>query len=120
MHAYYAVPVPQPGEELEFMPDAELQPVHYARPPALPDLAERFVHRSAIAAAEAEAADGLRCWTVACLCRSLSLENIITFITGGSRAAWLPHADCTFIPCLCTWPTDPYPHHLEDVKSPCP
>ncbi len=63
------------------MPDAELQPVHYARP-AIFDLTQRFVRRSAIAAAEAEAALGLRTWTVACLCRSLSLDNILTFITG--------------------------------------
>ncbi len=83
MKAYYATPVPAPGEELEFMPDAELQPVHYARP-AILDLTQRFVHRSAIAAAEAEAAEGLRAWTVACLCRSLALENILTFLTGAA------------------------------------
>lgn len=65
------------------MPDAELQPVHYARP-AILDLTQRFVRRSAIAAAEAEAAEGLRAWTVACLCRSLSLENILTFLTGAA------------------------------------
>lgn len=81
MQAYYAMPVPQPGEEIEFRPDPELQPMHYARP-ATVDFTERFVHRSAIAAAEAEAAEGLRAWTVACLCRSLSLENIITYLTG--------------------------------------
>lgn len=81
MKAYYSTPVPGPGEELEFMPDAELQPVHYARP-AIFDLTQRFVRRSAIAAAEAEAAAGLRTWTVACLCRSLSLNNILTFLTG--------------------------------------
>lgn len=98
MKAYYATPVPAPGEELEFMPDAELQPVHYARP-AILDLTQRFVHRSAIAAAEAEAAQGLRSWTVACLCRSLSLENILTFLTGAARLCILvPH--CQFVPKL--------------------
>ena len=81
MKAFYLLPVPQPGEEVEFLPDRELQPVHYARP-RIVDLTERFVHRSPLAAAEAEAAEALQCWTVACLCRSLSIDNIITFLTG--------------------------------------
>ena len=81
MHAFYALPVPQPGEEVEFLPDRELQPVHYARP-CIVDMAERVVHRSPLAAAEAEAAEALQCWTVACLCRSLSIDNILTFLTG--------------------------------------
>ena len=80
------LPVPQPGEEVEFLPDRELQPVHYARP-RIVDLAERFVHRSPLAAAEAEAAEALQCWTVACLCRSLSIDNILTFLTGALRCA---------------------------------
>ena len=83
--------VPQPGEEVEFLPDRELQPVHYARP-CIVDLAERFVHRSPLAAAEAEAAAALQCWTVACLCRSLSIDNILAFLTGALRCAridWL-------------------------------
>ena len=83
--------VPQPGEEVEFLPDRELQPVHYGRP-RIVDLAERFVHRSPLAAAEAEAAEALQCWTVACLCRSLSIDNILTFLTGALRCVvinWL-------------------------------
>ena len=64
MKAYHVLPVPQPGEEVEFLPDRELQPVHYGRP-RIADPAERFVHRSPLAAAEAEAAQALQCWTVA-------------------------------------------------------
>ena len=37
------------------------------------------------AAAEAEAAAGLKGWTVAALCRSMSLENILLMLSG--RAA---------------------------------
>ena len=81
MKAFYLLPVPQPGKEVEFLPDRELQPVHYARP-RIVDMTERFVHRSALASAEAEAAEALQCWTVACLCRSLSIDNILTFLTG--------------------------------------
>ena len=61
MKAFYLLPVPQPGEEVEFLPDRELQPVHYARPRFV-DMTERFVHRSPLAVAEAEAADALQCW----------------------------------------------------------
>ena len=113
MEAYYGLPVPRPGEELEFAPDPELQPVHYCRPPSDPlpsnggtgggpDFGaaaaagqQRFVYRSAVAAAEAEAAEGLRAWTVACLCRSLSLDNIITFLAGALRAALLAFGVCS-------------------------
>jgi hypothetical protein len=44
--------------------------------------AQRYAYRAAVAAAEAEAAEGLRLWTVACLCRSLSLDNILTYLAG--------------------------------------
>jgi hypothetical protein len=82
MRAYYASPVPQPGEEFEFLPDQGLQPVHFVRPRVTDELSSQVIHWTAIAAAEAEAAEGLRTWTVATLCRSLSLDNIITLITG--------------------------------------
>lgn len=82
VRAYYASPVPQPGEDFEFRPDPSLQPIHFLRPRASDQLPSQLLHRTAIAAAEAEAAEGLRAWTVATLCRSLSLDNIITLITG--------------------------------------
>ncbi|KAK9820042.1 hypothetical protein WJX72_005418 [[Myrmecia] bisecta] len=82
MQSYFETEVPQPGEEYEFCPDPGLQPVHYYRPKVLESLSSEYVHRTAVAAAEAEAAEGLRHWTVAALCRSLSLENILMLITG--------------------------------------
>lgn len=84
MQAYERSPVPQPGEEFEFCPDASLQPVHYRRGRASEGLVGRYVHRAAIAAAEAEAGEGLGSWTVAALCRSLSLDNILLLLTGQS------------------------------------
>lgn len=36
----------------------------------------------AISTAEAEAAEGLCTWTVATLCRALTLPNILTLLTG--------------------------------------
>lgn len=82
MQAYERSPVPRPGEEFEFCPDASLQPVHYLRGRASEGLEGRYVHRAAIAAAEAEAGEGLGSWSVAALCRSLSLDNILLLLTG--------------------------------------
>lgn len=82
MQAYERSPVPQPGEEFEFCPDASLQPVHYRRGRASEGLVGQYVHRAAVAAAEAEAGEGLGSWTVAALCRSLSLDNILMLLTG--------------------------------------
>lgn len=84
MQAYERSPVPRPGEEFEFCPDASLQPVHYLRGRASEGLGGRYVHRAAVAAAEAEAGEGLGSWSVAALCRSLSLDNILLLLTGQS------------------------------------
>ena len=95
LQAYWEAPVPQPGEDFEFNPDASLQPIHYRRSKLHDASPLEYVHRAAIVAAESEAADGLRVWTVANLCRSLSLENILTLLTGADspssflRACWL-------------------------------
>ncbi len=85
MRAYLALPVPAPGEALEFAPDDGLQPVHFARPAAAEGARRAYAHRSAIGAAEAEAAAGLRPWAIAALCRALSLDNILTLLTCAAR-----------------------------------
>ena len=85
VRAYLALPVPAPGEALEFAPDDGLQPVHFARPAAAEGARRAYAHRSAIAVAEAEAAAGLRPWAVAALCRALSLDNILTLLTCAAR-----------------------------------
>ena len=82
MQSYLDCPVPQPGCELEFCPDTSLQPVHYLRPKLAETGGAEYIYRAAIAAAEAEAAAGLKGWTVAALCRSLSLENILLMLSG--------------------------------------
>lgn len=83
MQAYYRAAVPQPGEEFEFNADDSLQPVHFLRPPLkLEPGAPEHVHRTQVANAEAEAAAGLRSWTIVVLCRCLSLDNILLLLTG--------------------------------------
>jgi len=56
--------------------------VQYSRPRLAEHLASTSLTRVAISTAEAEAADQLATWTVATLCRSLSLPNILTVLTG--------------------------------------
>eukprot|EP00891_Asterochloris_glomerata_P000442 jgi/Astpho2/442/fgenesh1_pg.00011_%23_34_t len=82
MQSYLDCPVPQPGCELEFCPDTSLQPVHYLRPKLAETGGAEYIYRAAIAAAEAEAAAGLKGWTVAALCRSMSLENMLLMLSG--------------------------------------
>ena len=95
MQAYQRSPVPQPGEEFEFCPDPSLQPVHYLRGRSSEGMGAQYVHRAAVAAAEAEAGEGLSSWTVAALCRSLSLDNILLLLTGSSRLVHLPYCTCS-------------------------
>ena len=84
MQSYYDACVPEPGQEFEFSADISLQPVHYFRPPLhLGDhVAPEHVYRRQIANAEAEAAASLRTWTLAVLCRCLSLDNVLLLLTG--------------------------------------
>ena len=83
MQAYYAAPLPRPGEEFEFSPDDSLQPVHFYRPALQYEVsAPGHKHRLQIANAESEAAIGLRQWSVAVLCRCLSLQNVLTLLAG--------------------------------------
>ena len=90
LEAYCQLRVPAHGEELEFLPDSGLQPIHYLRP-VLPGTQERL-RRTAVDAAETEAAESLAMWTVAALAGVLSLENILLVLTcacsSGWRVAW--------------------------------
>ena len=82
MQAYHMSPVPQPGQEFEFCPDASLQPVHFLRSRSSEGLTARYVHGAAEAAIMAEAGEGLSSWCCAALCCSLSLENILHLLAG--------------------------------------
>ena len=66
---------------------AGAQAVQYSRPRLSEHLASTSLTRVAISTAEAEAADQLATWTVATLCRSLSLPNILTVLTGARGLA---------------------------------
>ena len=81
VRAYQALAVPAPGEQLEFVPADDLQPVRFRRPEAMASTQRAYAHRAGVAAAEAEAAAGLRPWAVAALACALSLDNIITLLT---------------------------------------
>lgn len=112
LHAYWEAPVPQPGEDFEFNPDASLQPIHYRRSKVHDTSPLEYVHRAAIVAAESEAADGLRVWTVANLCRSLSLENILTMLTGASSPA-----ASSYLPIFASVPLPPPTNCMLGCRS---
>ena len=67
--------------------------MQYSRPRLSEHLASAGLTRVAISTAEAEAADQLATWTVATLCRSLSLPNILTVLTGAR--VFMHTAPCT-------------------------
>ena len=80
MASYWRAPVPEAGRQWELHPDEAVQPVLYTRPGSLEGGAP--IRQVAISTAEAEAADQLATWSVATLCRSLSLPNILLVLTG--------------------------------------
>ena len=119
MQAYYEGGVPQPGEEFLFYPKNGLQSVLYVRP-RLVDPAAGFVQcEAATAAEEAEKAEALSSWAIAVLARALSLNNIVTVVTGRLSPPWLvfpfhlgfggilavPQATYSLLP-----PPPPHPH----------
>ena len=71
---------PSLGETLEFQPDTVLQKITYHRREF--DVTSLGLRRDAAAPPDIEAAQNLGGWTVAVLCKCLSLENILTFLSG--------------------------------------
>ncbi|GMH45903.1 hypothetical protein BSKO_13866 [Bryopsis sp. KO-2023] len=85
--SFYMMPVPGPGERLIFSPEEGLQTIEYVRPKVKahegangsPMIEQRHLGAE-VAQIEAEAAAELRIWTIASLCRSLSLENVLSLL----------------------------------------
>lgn len=77
--------VPAPGEKVIFVPEEEgLQRIEYTRSNLEAEWNERNIsplYRERILIEE-ETALGLQPWTVAVLCRSLSLDNILSLLAG--------------------------------------
>lgn len=83
LHCFHTMPVPEPGERLIFAPEEGLQTIEYHRPKIRssgPSATEQRHLGAEIAQIEAEAATELRVWTIASLCRSLSLENVLSLM----------------------------------------
>ncbi|KAK9756829.1 hypothetical protein RND81_01G123500 [Saponaria officinalis] len=91
--AYGAMPIPERGSEMVFQPLEHLQAIQYTRP-SLSDLdstvsyLDTDVHDPIKSAevnarlAAAEEAVELSVWTIATLCRALSLDSILALLTG--------------------------------------
>lgn len=95
LYEYYKLPVPARGSSLLFQPLEHLPPMKFARPSSEtstllggrtidPKLCrtnlEMVEMQSALTAAEEAAAISI--WTVATVCRVLSLENVLALLTG--------------------------------------
>ncbi|KAL7200967.1 hypothetical protein ACSBR1_032810 [Camellia fascicularis] len=90
---YHAMSIPTRGSEIVFHPLEHLQAIAYRRPPVSAlDLSERYLDQKlqqSLETAEvnlklsaAEEALSLSIWTTATICRVLSLESVLAFITG--------------------------------------
>ncbi|XP_020576469.1 uncharacterized protein LOC110022034 isoform X2 [Phalaenopsis equestris] len=89
---YHALPIPTHGKEIIFHPLEHLQPINYCRPDLSSlgldskyggeklDYPEFNELNSRLAAAEEAFAFSI--WTVATVCRALSLESVLALITG--------------------------------------
>ncbi|KAL2893508.1 DENN domain-containing protein 4C [Bienertia sinuspersici] len=91
--AYSSLPIPQRGSEVEFQPLEHLQAIQYKRcsvsdlridESALDMKSSNPIKSAEINArlAAAEEAVALSVWTVATICRVLSLDNILTLLSG--------------------------------------
>lgn len=81
LYRYLKTAVPQPGEVLRFHPDPSLQPIIYRRPSSVPVLRDLGLRLDAPALPDVEGAANLGAWTVAALCRTLSLDSILAFLS---------------------------------------
>ncbi|XP_074341318.1 uncharacterized protein LOC141678813 [Apium graveolens] len=93
VYSFYSTHFPERGEGITFKPLEHLQTVEYQRPSvfALKQTEKHLNHTkwdklSALEGnkrlAAAEEAAALSIWTTAAICRALSLENILTLLTG--------------------------------------
>ncbi|KAG2323605.1 hypothetical protein Bca4012_059085 [Brassica carinata] len=85
---YHSLAIPTRGSEVVFQPLEHLQSIAYTRPPVSAlGLSEEFIYSSDSSEinarlAAAEEAMGLSMWTTATVCRILSLETIMSLLTG--------------------------------------
>ncbi|KAJ6821588.1 uncharacterized protein M6B38_391805 [Iris pallida] len=88
---YHSLPLPPRGSEVIFHPLEHLQPIKYCRPgvssldlgtSGIDPCTSTAVNEVNAQLAAAEEALALSIWAVATTCRSLSLESVLTLITG--------------------------------------
>lgn len=81
LSVYRASVVPQPGQVFEFQPDPGLQTIRFERPDLVEAVRELGLRPNAASLPDIDAAQNLGGWAVAALCRSMSLDNVLTFLT---------------------------------------
>ena len=73
--------VPRPGEVLHFHPNPTLSPIAFHRPLIMETLKELGMRLEAPALPDVDAAVNLGAWTISALCKTLSLESILVFLS---------------------------------------
>ncbi|GAB4820093.1 hypothetical protein N2152v2_007139 [Parachlorella kessleri] len=81
LSVYHGSVVPSPGQVFEFQPDPGLQGIAFERPDLLEALKDLGLRPTAASLPDIDASQNLGGWTVAALCRSLSLSNVLAFLT---------------------------------------
>ncbi|KAE9460746.1 hypothetical protein C3L33_07349, partial [Rhododendron williamsianum] len=90
---YHAMPLPTRGSEIVFQPLEHLQGIEYRRPPVTAlGLSERYLDQKFqhslegaevnLKLAAGEEALALSIWTIATICRVLSLESVLALVAG--------------------------------------
>ena len=88
LEAFYAAPVPRFGQELVFSPDDALQAIAYRRSALARARRASGLHGAAAAAGvDLEAAENLGAWTIPALCRCMSLDGILTYLSAALQEA---------------------------------
>lgn len=81
LEVYHRSVVPRPGQLFEFQPDPGLQSIAFERPDLAEAARELGLRPDAACLPDIDAAQNLGGWAVAALCRCMSLENMLTYLT---------------------------------------
>lgn len=85
---YHTAPIPNFGQELVFSPDDALQPISYKRSALARARRASGLHGPlAAAGVDLEAAENLGGWVIPALCRCMSLDGILTYLSAALQEA---------------------------------
>ena len=81
LDAYLNTSVPSPGQSLRFQPDPVFHSLEFQRPESIQTLLQMGLKLDEHGIRHLDAVHNLGSWAVAALCKSLSLDSVLMFIT---------------------------------------